>query len=164
MTNDQLNFWGEVSGRIQQAWDLHPSPCRQCPVLVLSPLLPCACPPPRFHSSLVSRQIPSDPTSPDTASTAAYHTFHPNGTQRLPLVSPCVSLRAWIRGSSPFQNHHCRSRSPRTIFLIMSRLHPQVHPSRRRTPSRIPYSRSCSLSSLNCPIQTWPPSISGFRL
>ena len=90
--------------------------------------------PPRFHSSLISRQIPSGTTSPDTASTAAYHTFHPNGSQH---VSPRVSLRAWIRGSS-----HRRSRSPRAIFLTMSRPHPQAHPNPRRTRSRIPLLRA----------------------
>ena len=85
----------------------------------------------------------------------------PNAT---PQVSPHVSLRARIRGSSPFQNHHRHLRSPRIIFLIMSRPHPQAHLNSRHTRSRIPYSRSCSLSSLNCPILTWPPSIFSFRL
>ncbi|KAF8551165.1 hypothetical protein OG21DRAFT_319673 [Imleria badia] len=39
-----------------------------------------------FHSSLISRQIASGATSPDSANTPSYHTFHSSGSQR-PLPS-----------------------------------------------------------------------------
>ena len=48
---------------------------------VLSSLLPRAYPPPSFHSSLVSRQITSGSTPPDSTSNTSYHNFHPNGSQ-----------------------------------------------------------------------------------
>ena len=56
--------------------------------LVLSSLLSRAYPPPRFHSSLISRQIASGETPSDTANTPSYHTFHPNGSQRHPPSFP----------------------------------------------------------------------------
>ena len=56
--------------------------------LILSSLLSRAYPPPRFQSSLISRQFASGATPPDTANTASYHTFHPNGSQRHPPSFP----------------------------------------------------------------------------
>ena len=54
--------------------------------LLLSPFLSRAYPPPSFQSALISKHIASGSDSAST--TAAYHTFPPNETQRLPPCFP----------------------------------------------------------------------------
>jgi hypothetical protein len=89
-----------------------------------------------FFPDLEAGAIPSD-----TAKTHYYHTFRWNGSPKFP-----VSLRGWMRGTNPFQNHHPRSGSPRTICLTLSLSHPQANPNPHRTHSRMPSLQTHHLS------------------